>query len=212
MTRARLVVALLLVAPRASAFGRETTSPVKGEIDAGSVRSGSDGVYGRFDGDLDLGVGAGTRFDAASEQLALGSRLSAHYFSLAGLFVEYADALGQDQGAVRSLGFGVDVRPLFVPRWAMDLQQGGAFSDLTLDSISLALGAYYAQPQGWDFGDERGFTASLGFGLPLALRASGPWLELRGGLDFPDGGETRGVVTALLSWHFLVLTPLSPGE
>jgi len=210
MKRALLTLALFLVAGQAHAFGRETTSKVRGEIDASSIRPGADGVYGRFDGDLDLGLGLGTRFDAAAERFSLGSRLSAHYFSLAGLYVEYADALGQSGVPARSLGFGIDLRPLFVPRWAMDLQRGGAFGDLMLDSISLGLGAFFAEPEGQSFGDQRGFSASLGVGLPLALYASGPWLELRGALDFPDRGDTRGAIMAFFSWHFLVTTPLSP--
>jgi hypothetical protein len=183
---------------------------VRGEIDAEHMRESDDGVWGRFDGDLDLGLGAGARFDAISERFSLGSRLSAHYFWLAGGYVEYADALGQDETAGRSLGFGVDLRPLFVPRWSQDMQRGGAFFNLMLDSISLGLGAYYAQPEAGSFGDERGFSASLGLGLPLAAYAVGPWLELRGGLDLPDRGNTRGTVLALLSWHFALITPLSP--
>jgi hypothetical protein len=210
MTRATVALALLLAAPSAHAFGRETTSHVRGEIDAEHMRESDDGVYVRFDGDLDLGLGAGTLFDGGSERFSLGSRLSAHYFWLAGVYVQYADGLGQGATSARSLGFGVDLRPLFVPRWSQDMQKGGAFGNLMLDSISLALGAYYAQPADQSFGDERGFSASLGLGLPLALYASGPWLELRGGLDLPDRGNTRGTVLALLSWHFVVITPLSP--
>jgi hypothetical protein len=210
MKRVLLALSLLLAAPCAHAFGRETTSKVRGEVDADHVSATNDGVYGRFDGDLDLGFGAGARFDASSERFTLGSRLSAHYFSLAGVYLEYADALGQDDTAARSLGFGVDVRPLFVPRWAQDMQGGSAFGNLTLDSISLSVGAYYAEPEGQSFGDERGFSASLGIAFPLALYATGPWLELRGGLDLPDRGDTRGTVLALLSFHYVALTPLSP--
>ncbi|HVJ19642.1 MAG TPA: hypothetical protein VM686_29680 [Polyangiaceae bacterium] len=210
MKRFLLCLSLLLAAPHAHAFGRETTSTVRGEVNADHVSSGNDGVYGRFDGDLDLGFGAGGRFDGSSERFSLGTRLSAHYFSLAGVYLEYADAFGQSDTAARSLGFGVDVRPLFVPRWSQDMQGGSAFGNLTLDSISLALGAYYAQPEDMDFGDERGFSASLGIAFPLALYATGPWLELRGGLELPDRGDTRGTVLALLSFHYVAVTPLSP--
>jgi hypothetical protein len=205
-----LALGLLLASSQAHAFGRETTSKVRGELEADHIRESNDGVYGRFDGDLDLGLGAGARFDASGERFSLGTRLSAHYFSLAGIYLEYADALGQSETDARSLGFGVDLRPLFVPRWSQDMQGGSAFGNLTLDSISLGLGAYYAEPEGQSFGDERGFSASLGIAFPLALYATGPWLELRGGLDFPDRGDTRGTVLALLSFHCLAVTPLSP--
>jgi hypothetical protein len=214
MKRASLLLAAALAvvfaAPSAHAFGRETTSAIKGEIDADSVRPRADGVYGRFDGDLDLGLGAGARYDAAADIFALGTRLSAHYFSLAGVYVQYANGLGQDEGTAQNLGFGVDVRPLFVPRWATDQQVNGALIDLMIDSLSLSLGAFFAQPSGRDFTDERGFEASLGFGVPLALYASGPWLELRAGLELPDAADTRGAFLALLSWHTQLLTPLSP--
>lgn len=196
----------------AQAFGRETTSRVDGEIDAQSSRSSADGVYGRFDGDVDFGVGLGAAYDAALEQASPRLRLTGHYFSLAGLFAEYDEGFGRERGLQRKLALGVDVRPLFVPRWALDLQQGPAFLDLTLDSISLGLGGFFSTPAGQSFGDERGFTASLGFGLPLAAYASGPWLEFRGGLLWPDDGETRAEVLAALTWHFVVLTPLSPDE
>ncbi|HEV8244190.1 MAG TPA: hypothetical protein VGP93_00340, partial [Polyangiaceae bacterium] len=120
--------------------------------------------------------------------------------------------LGQDAETVRTLGFGADLRPLFVPRWSKNMEQGPAFLDLSLDSLSLSLGAFFAEPAGQDFADQRGFAASLGFGLPLTALAPGPWLEFRAGLLWPDRGDTRALALALLSWHFVASTPFNQRE
>ncbi len=212
MTHLVLPTLLALLEPAAAdGFGRETTSPVRGEIDASHDKAPGDGVYGRFDGDLDLGIAAG--FGYASERDALlSTRLTLHYFSLAGIFVDYADALGGSAESQRTLAFGADVRPLFVPRWSQNMEQGPPILDLWLDSISLSLGAFFAQPAARDFGDERGFATSLGFGIPFTGLASGPWLELRGHLFFPDEGETHALAVALLSWHFIASTPFNNRE
>lgn len=206
---AACVAATALAPESALAFGKETTAPVKGEIDAKHAGGGGDGVYGRLDGDLDVGVGVGVGYDGDSGDLGLGSRLTLHYFSIAGIYVDYRDALRAETNIRRTLGFGADLRPLFVPRWSMNLEQGPAFADLTLDSLSLAIGAFFAQPDGEDFADERGFAASLGFGLPLTSLAAGPWLELRGAVLWPDTGDARAVALALFSWHFIASTPFN---
>jgi hypothetical protein len=189
------------------AFGEPTTSHVKGEVDRAGESDG-DGAYGRFDGDLDLGLGAGAGVDSKKGQWGLGARATAHYFSIAGVYTEYSDALRSGDETFRALGFGVDVRPLFIPRWGLGLQRGPALADLTLDSISLGLGAEFIERDGMDFGDERAFVASLGFGLPLLANASGPWLEARGALAFPDDTAMRAQALVILSWHELVLTGL----
>jgi hypothetical protein len=204
-----------LFAPSAhaeSAFGRQTTSDVRGQVDENAASPTGDGVYGRFDGDLDLGVGAGASYLNGPDRFAFSGRLSAHYFSVAGIYVDYADALGSEASPRRALGFGVDVRPLFIPRWSTNRQIGRPFVDLTLDSISLGLGAFFAQPYAESFGDERGFEASLGFGVPLLARADGPWLELRGALEWPNSGEMREKALALLSYHFFTLSPFARAD
>ncbi len=210
-----LAVSVLLAvfgADETQGFGRETTSPVRGEIDAQHRGGGGDGVYGRFDGDLDLGLGAGVGYASEDQKLGLSTRFSLHYFSLAGIFVDYSDALGDRAESRRTLGFGADLRPLFVPRWSQNMEQGPPLLDLWLDSLSLSLGAYFAQPAQEDFGEERGFSASLGFGIPFTSLAAGPWLELRGGLLVPDDGDTRALAVALFSWHFITSTPFNQRE
>ncbi len=166
-----------------------------------------DGVYGRFHGDLEFGLGLGAELDAPTRAAIRGS---VHYFSMAGLYVGYADALSDvDDGDRRVLGFGVDLRPAFIPRWAKNMQQGPAFVDLFIDSISLGLGAFWAEPAHADFGDARGFEASLGAGLPLFAAAPGPWLEARGMLRWAESEAADPALLLLLSWHAFVQTPLT---
>src|SRR5882757_3946345 len=139
--------------------------------------SSRDGVYDRFDGDLDLGLALGAEFGAAGKPAPL-VRGTAHYFSIAGLYA--AGRFRAGGNSQPSLGdFGVDLRPLFVPRWAKGYETGPAFFDLTLDSLSFSLGAFWRQ-KSEARAAVRGFELGLGFGLPLCSRAAGPWLEARG--------------------------------
>lgn len=172
-------------------------------------QSDRDGVYDRLDGDLDLDLSLGAELGSAGG-VAPALRGSAHYFSIAGIYLEGRMHAGE--AAPRSLfGLGVDLRPLFVPRWAKGYETGPSWRDLTLDSCSLSLGAFWtalpahAPPSQTG----RGFEAGLGFGVPLFARAAGPWLEARGLLRYPDTGAREEAVLFALSWHAFVLTPLS---
>jgi len=198
------IVALLVL------FGAELTPGLaRGESDGLRSNAGAsgDGVYDRFDGDLDLGLALGAEFGSAG-QPAPALRGSAHYFSIAGVYVSGRIKAG-DESAPSLFGVGVDLRPLFVPRWAKGYETGPAFLDLTLDSLSLSLGAYWAQRATQAAEPNRGFDAQLGFGVPLLATAAGPWLEARGVLRFPDGARREEAVILALSWHGFVTTPFS---
>jgi hypothetical protein len=190
-----------------------TTAEVRGEVKGPDEASG-DGVYGRFDGDLEIGLGLGAELDFGAA-VRPSAQLALHYFAMAGVYVSYGDAFGASDtpgDAIRKLGLGVDLRPVFVPRWANAMEAGPAILDLTLDSISLALGAFWAEPEGGSFGDQRGFETSLGFGVPLFGSAHGLWIEARGALRWADDGGREESIFALLSWHSFVLTPLARSE
>ena len=195
--------------------GERTTATVEGEVGERGTSPSGDGVYGRFEGDLDLGLGAGVEADAERTRGAL--RASVHYFSMMGVAVSYSDALGGDAGPRRVLSLAAELRPLFIPRWNRDLEHGPALLDLAIDSISLGLGAFWAEPRVGDLGDARGLELSGGFGLPLFGTSRGPWLEARGLLRWPDparapGERADGALLAVLSWHELVLTPLASAQ
>jgi hypothetical protein len=174
-------------------------------VSADDVESSSDGVYGRFDSPFDLGVHAGAEIDDAGA--AGAARVSLHYFFMAGIYAGYADAFGGDAlDGSRVLSFGVDVRPAFIPRWSKNWEQGSGFLDLAIDSISLGIGAYFRTPRHGSFGEGRGFEASLGFGLPLAGKAAGPWIGARSLFRWEEfAGESSSVNASLLAtfgWQF----------
>ena len=176
-----------------------------------------DGLYGRFDGDVDLRVHAGAAF--ASGGPALAAQLSAVYLSTAGIYLHYTDALGSEAPQVtRSLSAGVHLQPLFLARLAVGAERGPAFMDLLVDSFAFELGAVWSAPRrmGWD--DQPGLEAALALALPIVPRASGPYLGLRGALrwrpvDFSQGAPgtfvDRGAVLSLtLGWHQVLRTHL----
>ncbi len=189
-------------------------SPRSAHAQSKSVLSDSDetndGVYDRFDGDLDLGLALGAEFGSAG-RAAPTLRASAHYFSIAGVYVAGRIKAG-DASAPSLFGMGVDLRPLFVPRWAKGYETGPGLLDLTLDSLSLSLGAFWAQRAAQTAEPTRGFDAQLGFGVPLLATAAGPWLEARGVLRYPDGASREEAVILALSWHGFATTPFSRGS
>ena len=164
-------------------------------------------MYGRFDGDLDLGVGVGAELGSAGG-VAPAARATAHYYSIAGAYVEGRVRAG-DASARSLFGLGVDIRPLFVPRWAKGFETGPTLLDLTLDSLSLSLGAFWAERSTALTGDARGFEVGLGFGVPLFARAPGLWLETRGVLRYPDASAREEALVVALAWHGFVLTPFA---
>jgi hypothetical protein len=178
---------------------------------------GTDGIYGRFDGDLELGVHAGAAFAAGGPALAAG--ITAVYLSTAGLYLHYTDDVGGAAPRVaRSLATGVHLAPLFLIRGALNAERGPAFVDLFLDSIALELGAVWSDPHATKWDAEPGLEVALSVALPILGRATGPFLGLRGALrwrpaDFapeaPTSAVDRGAVLSLtLGWHQVVRTHL----
>jgi len=222
MLRGTLPVTVLVLSLCRAAFAQEedgetgwdpsgrTTSRVEGEVGVPESTRG-DGVYGRFDGDLELALGGGVELDDGGQRAT--AKLSLHYFSMMGVSSSFAERVGGD-GAERVVTVGVDLRPAFIPRWSRAMQEGPGFVDLLVDSISLGVGAFWATPDAGDFGDSRGFELSGGLGVPLLGRAPGPWLEARALGRWPEqsateSGRGEAVALVLLSWHAFVLTPLA---
>ena len=172
-----------------------------------SKRAGPDGVYDRFDGDLDLGLALGAEFGSAG-QVAPALRATAHYFSIAGVYVSGRVKAGEES-APSLLGVGIDLRPLFVPRWAKGYETGPGFFDLTLDSLSLSVGAFWSERASRAPESSSGFDAQLGFGVPLLATAAGPWLEARGALRYPDAATREEAIIVAIAWHGFATTPFS---
>ncbi|MBX3188197.1 MAG: hypothetical protein KF819_14340 [Labilithrix sp.] len=146
----------------------------------------TDPSYGRIDGDLSVGAGAGATFGPRGPRAALDLRL--RYLWTAGVFVTYEDGplLGGDAEPKRALASGIEIRPLFLARWLTGRETGKPYLDLTLDSIGLELGAVFMQPEGARFGARPGLQAGLGIQLPVLPRATGPVIGLHGGARWSD--------------------------
>jgi hypothetical protein len=190
--------------------GRQVTASVGERVRARDDATPGDGVYGRFAGDLDFALGLGAELDEGAARGAL--RFSLHYFYAAGLYATYRDAFSDDADVRRVFSLGIDMRPAFIPRWSKNMQQGPSFLDLALDSISLGLGAFWEQPEHHGFAHDRGFETSLGFGVPLLGKATGPWLESRAQLAFRGTESARPEFFFLLSGHALILSPLARAQ
>jgi hypothetical protein len=206
-----LVSALLCTRPALAtdAFGGRDTSPMRGEVDADAARGEGDGAYGRFDGDLDVGLAAGANVALTSRGVGAGARLNALYYFTGGLYTSYGEMLTGSRESVRRAAFGFELRPLFLPRWALDLERGPAFLDLTLDSLNIAVGGFGASPREGAFGDRYGVEFSAGFGLPLFAAGPGPWLEARALIDLPNDGPREALLMLSFAYHFAVLTPFA---
>ncbi len=211
MKAALAFVACLLAARpafSADAYGAPVTGAVRGEVDPDAGRADGDGAYGRFEGDLDLGLAAGANLSLTSEDVGAGARVNALWYSSAGPYLSYAERVRGGRESNRRAGFGLELRPLFLPRWALDLERGPAFVDLVIDSLSLGVGAFVATPREGAFGDRHGVELGAGMGVPLLAEAPGPWLELRALLDLPNDGRREALLMLSFAYHFALTTPL----
>lgn len=173
----------------------------------------SDGIYGRLDGDLDLRLGAGASFAQGGPSLA--ATASALYLSTAGAYAHYSDSLGSSGPAIsRSIAFGVHLEPVFLARFALDLEQGPAHLDLLADSFALQLGTFWEAPRDHPFSPMPGLEFAAAFGIPVLPQASGPWVTVRGALRFrpADLGATNGpfliersgMVSVAVAWRQII--------
>lgn len=176
------------------------------------ARAVDDGAYGRLDGDLELRAGAGAAF--ADGGPALCVRGAAVYLATAGVYAHYTDALGAEAAPIaRSIAGGVFIQPLFLARYASDLERGSPWLNLLVDSLALGVGAFWEAPPGTGLAPEPGLELSASLDLPLLGHATGPFLGLRGALRWrgPElagvesaRDEQRALVSITLSWHHVV--------
>ncbi|HEY5376126.1 MAG TPA: hypothetical protein VIK01_20740, partial [Polyangiaceae bacterium] len=86
MRPARAHLVLLAFAVLAGVLARAKQASAQ-SASARHADSSRDGVYDRFDGDLELGLGLGAELGSAGHA-APAIRCSAHYFSIAGVYLE----------------------------------------------------------------------------------------------------------------------------
>jgi hypothetical protein len=182
--------------------GRQSASSVEGEAKPRDDGRSEDGVYGRLDGDLFLAVGAGVELGAGARA---GGVARALMFHSAGLTFGYARALSGEPELEQVLFAGVELRPLFLPRFALDLEGAGPLVDLTLDSLSIGAGACFASED--DADPQAALELSAGLGFPLFMKARGLWLEARAALR-PGLDAGQGQLFLMLSWYEAIVTGL----
>src|SRR5262245_16218980 len=153
-----------------------------------------DGSYGRLDGDLSLSIEAGASVALRAGEPASGSlagRVGMLYLHSVGLMAQYNDALGLDEAPLaRSVAGTVEIRPLFLGRFAQDVEQGPAHLDLFADSFGVGLGIY----GGWQSPDycgdampgrsctDVGMEFSMGAEVSILPQANSPFFGFRGAL------------------------------
>ena len=174
-----------------------------------------DGVYGRFAGDLDLRANVGFALLPGNAELAAGA--SAHYLSTAGVYVLYAGVPGRaTSGVSESVALGVDVSPVFLARYAKNLEHLSPFVDLLLDSIGFELGALWdsSRSEGWTVSRRPGAELAVSLAVPLMARATGLYLALHAGVRWnpwelaqepqPPGSNHYALLSLGLGWRQLV--------
>ncbi len=168
--------------------------------------SPADGVYGRFRGDLSLAASAGV--ELGSLPVSAQGELHAMYLSTAAIFLDLGGPT-YEKSTLEVLG--IEVRPLFLPRWGYALERGPAWLDLVLDSLAFRVGAR------WEGAHTPALELGLHAELPLLGRQQGPFLAL-GGLrilsqqGLAGAGSTPGVdgwsFTVALGWRLSFETHL----
>lgn len=169
-----------------------------------------DGAYGRLDGDTLLVGEVGAAIADGGPSLLVGAR--ALYLSTAGGYLRYVEGLGQaDLATSRSFAAGVELRPLFLARFAQDWEQGPAHLDLLLDSFAIDVGAFFWAPPGGSMRSVPGLEVAVGLEVPVLPRGTGPRLGVTGSLRVshgdtgaPDHDDLDARASALLltlSWH-----------
>lgn len=166
-----------------------------------------DGAYGRVDTE-------------ASMSLAIGGFRSPSGYGLRGdVALSYLETLGLYAGVeqpnfshglttIPSLSSGVEVRPLFLPRFLNDYERGPVWFDLAIDSLALRIGAVAPVDQA---SSSIQSVLGVGMGLPILGHARGPWIrcsaEWRSTHQVFAGADSPAFVGSLLvEWrHFLSL-------
>ncbi len=140
-----------------------------------SADESEDGLYGRWDQDLVLALGAGggaTIAPGDADPVAVGD-VRLRFLGAAGPVVSGAWA----PDATPHLFVGAELRPLFPALFLLDYSTNKPFVDLLLQSISVELGAAFLL----DGQRSTGFGVGLALEIPLVyptVFAQGLWLRL----------------------------------
>jgi hypothetical protein len=179
-----MVGTLLLVSPQAfaeslrlpTAFGFDGFDRERDANANDKAPSKTDGVYGRFDGPLSLQPFIGGAYTFAGPVTELG--VAVYFLHTVGVQGKYVDGRLMPLSGRAPLSIStvsLALRPLFLLRWSKNLEQGPSLLDLTVDSLTLKIGGFWAEFE-HDPDSKRGFESELSLGVPLLAKADGPWL------------------------------------
>ncbi|MGC4069882.1 MAG: hypothetical protein QM784_35540 [Polyangiaceae bacterium] len=179
------------------AFDRDRDAPPQEK-----APSRSDGVYGRFDGQVSFVPAVGMAWTQAGFMTEIG--ISGYYFHTVGIQAKYAD--GKLSPFSREAPFSIGtvslaLRPLFLYRWQRNLEQGPSWLDLTVDSLTLKVGGYWATEHDTDE-QKRGLETELSFGVPLFLQVDGPYVGAAIAHRYPKVTHDDGSLDVALSLRF----------
>lgn len=180
---------------------------------AGALADGrGDGAYGRLDEDLTLSfvAGGGATWPSAGDtQGSLVAEFRARFYDAAGPVVGLRWSPDSEHVFV-----GLELRPLWPGLFLMDMSTGHRFLDLTLQSLSVELGAAVTP-----LGSGRGVGFAWGLGLEMPMGPSdwlpgGFWLRfavrrVRAPASWqaaPDGGASEWTLSSALVLRFGVGT------
>jgi hypothetical protein len=171
-----------------------------------------DTVYGRLEGDLVLsaGIGGGVAFLDRVGPDVTGTttiELRARLLDTGGLVIAPEWRLEGDSRVV----VGVDLRPLFLIRFLLNLQSGDRWVDLFVDSIGIDLGVAIGP-----LSSEVGLATAVGLGVDVPLhvpdgvrggiflRVAARWVGANATDQLaPPGGTQDVVIVALLTMRGL---------
>lgn len=171
-----------------------------------SNRAG-DGVYGRFNGDISLQIGAGVEVAPHPDTVRALVFGDFSIYQTVGLYGSFRQTVTDHDPIPRLASLGIGVAPLFLFRWSRATQFGHAIPDLILDSLTISGGTYLGQLRDESFGDPFGFEGGLSIGIPLMARANGLWLRTRGNI-LTGGDEVQGTLWLMLTLQGFVHTGL----
>ena len=168
-----------------------------------------DGAYGRLNGDgaVQLDAGAAWHRSKAAATTSLAVRYL-HTVGLYGTALDFLPDLSEDPRW--SVSYGVELRPLFLPRFLSNYERGPARWDLALDSVSLRFGAVTGKGHPVR---AQGLEAAMGVGVPFTRSVDGLWLSATGALrwshaDFARDPGPGSVIFLTIGWQTTLDTNL----
>ncbi len=168
-----------------------------------TITSHADGAYGRIQGDMALQLEAGSGLDDKDPPFV--GHVSARYLQTVGIYTTWIVHPRHAANHPTTASLGVELRPLFLPRFLENNQAGPRIFDMFIDSLSLRLGAVSAR-RGPFASPSPGFETGLALGIPFTSSAEGPWLNTSGAIRWPHHaisghGDPFFLWTITLGWQ-----------